>query len=228
MGKDTKVIWTKDGLKSENMKLGHKIRELETKYREIRAIFVQLEQDYDNSYSAFPIQRYAVLKRMIKRCVKDENLRKAETYAKMDISKPKSGLSGLLGKAKEFVDKDRPTSGADNSASSSSARSSGDVHAGGMGGLLSACKAFAGKSDDIETAAATRKDLSKMSKQEVLEDNELKRQQIEAFGPRFTRAYNRLEQLKTDYETSKQSFPLSRYGVMKNLVKDVTRDKSLH
>ncbi|XP_046583204.1 uncharacterized protein LOC124290511 [Haliotis rubra] len=228
MGKDTKVIWTKDGLKSENMKLGHKIRELETQYREIRAIFVQLEQDYDNSYSAFPIQRYAVLKRMIKRCVKDENLRKADTYAKTDTSKPKSGLSGLLGKAKDFADKDRSASGADNSASGSSGRSGSDAHAGGMGGLLSACKTFAGKSDGIETAAATRKDLSKMSKQEVLEDNELKRKQIEAFGPRFMRAFNRLEQLKTDYETSKQSFPLSRYGIMKNMIKDVTRDKSLH
>ncbi|XP_071107158.1 uncharacterized protein [Haliotis cracherodii] len=222
MGKDTKVIWTKDGLKSENMKLGHKIRELETQYREIRAIFVQLEQDYDNSYSAFPIQRYSVLKRMIKRCVNEENLRKAEALAKKDTSKPKSGLSGLLGRAKEFADKDRPASGAGNSASGS------DAQAGGMGGLLSACKAFAGKSDGIETAAAAKKDLSKMSKQEVLEDNELKRQQIEAFGPRFMRAFNRLEQLKTDYETSKQSFPLSRYGIMKNMIKDVTRDKSLH
>ncbi|XP_041363059.1 uncharacterized protein LOC121378803 [Gigantopelta aegis] len=216
MGKDKKSLYSsKDKLKSENLKLALKLKNLESQYKEVHDVFVLLKRDYDMSKGMFPTQRYSRLKDMIKRTTTKSNMEKAHSFIEKDEHKKTSVMGGLLGQCKKLAnatEEPEPTK---------------RPQSGAVGGLLASCKKFVGVADDMETAVDIQKDLSQMSKQEIAQDNDVKEQQIEKFPAKFLRAYNRLDKLKRDYDQSKDVFFMRRYGLLKSMIKAITTDTTL-
>ncbi|KAK3090312.1 hypothetical protein FSP39_010847 [Pinctada imbricata] len=93
-------------------------------------------------------------------------------------------------------------------------------------GLLSACKKFAGNADDVVNNGAPR-DVNTMHKAEIEDDIEQLKHHLHMYDSKFLRAHNRLAKLKQDYQISKGSIFITRYGLLKGMIKVVTQDTSL-
>lgn len=66
-----------------------------------------------------------------------------------------------------------------------------------------------------------------MHKADIADENDELKQYIQCYDRMFERAHRRLNNLRQEYEKSKQYLPHKRYPLLKEMVKTVIEDKKL-
>ncbi|ESO89080.1 hypothetical protein LOTGIDRAFT_229007 [Lottia gigantea] len=216
MGKDKKPgilgFQTKDALKNENIKLTSELKSRQAQYKEIYSLVETLNREYVQSKANVPMVRYNQLKDMIKKLIDKKVIQKVRDLADHSQEAQASGTKALVPKDHAHAKEGQPEV---------------QTIGHGIGGLLQRCKEFAGDADDIELKAKKERDLNTLSKQEVTENNDKKRSELQELNAKFTRFSNHLESLQKGYEDSKKLPFTTRYGKMKELVKLVINDSTL-
>lgn len=219
MGKDKDM--SKDELVAENERLVNEVERLKSGLEEIQGMFGNLEKTYMESKGTFSVSRYGDLKDMIKKVTSDEVLKKVQSLsdstARLQSPGAKTGMSGLLQKARAFGSGEEGAGGAQNEVSGGSTRTKGG---GKVSGFFKKLKDVTGFSDDPP-------DIRCLDKEDIRRDNERRRREVSRMNTRGQRAYARLEQLHKQYQASKAHAPPTRYQELKDMIKTATADKSI-